>query len=436
MNFAELIQKRQVFLDGNGLGDDDLDVLAEVLQKSEILEDLYLQNNQIAFLDPRFADALARNRTLRVLNLCENQIGGEGAKLLARAVKANDALRQLHLNGNRIGDEGVESLADALMDNFTLQVMVMSDNGIANEGARSLAVALRVNRSLQQLHLGGNDVDDEGVIAVAGALAENGTLQLIDLARNDVGDQGAESLAASLVANEGLRVLELGGNRIGDWGAAKLADALRSNYVVETVDLGDKVGSHAREMIAAILDDPNRESLREMRREHESSLGQMQAVIEQKDKVIQRKDEETASLLKSIEDRDSFIKALRREISARDEEIADREGRIAAMEADPMRLLAAFIASKDERIEFLEVDRNNSNPIVRTLGERNNAARVERMTVCGCREATRMKDLGDDMNVAKIAETSQNSMEEVMSAVSNDLSTDSCRNVLLPRRLP
>jgi len=53
------------------------------------------------------------NTTLLVLDMNNNIIGDEGAKLIAESLKINTTLKILNLSNNNIGDEGAMSLATA-----------------------------------------------------------------------------------------------------------------------------------------------------------------------------------------------------------------------------------------------------------------------------------------------------------------------------------
>ena len=76
MDFDDLVTKKCIDIMGFNLHDSEIDVLNEVIKKSKVLEVLLLANG-------RFTDALAKNCTLRTLNLHSNQISNEGAKQLA-----------------------------------------------------------------------------------------------------------------------------------------------------------------------------------------------------------------------------------------------------------------------------------------------------------------------------------------------------------------
>jgi acylphosphatase len=77
MEFDSLVNKKKIVLTCKNLHDGDIEVLAEVLEKSTVVEEMNLMMNQITLSDDTFTDALARNKSLKVLNLYENKIGAE-----------------------------------------------------------------------------------------------------------------------------------------------------------------------------------------------------------------------------------------------------------------------------------------------------------------------------------------------------------------------
>ena len=77
MAFDSLVNKKKIVLTCKNLHDGDIEVLAEVLEKSTVVEEMNLMMNQITLSDDTFTDALARNKSLKVLNLYENKIGAE-----------------------------------------------------------------------------------------------------------------------------------------------------------------------------------------------------------------------------------------------------------------------------------------------------------------------------------------------------------------------
>ncbi len=99
MDVAHLMKQRVIKLSTKYLTGEKLDALIEVLLKSTVLEKLHLLYCNINLADGKFTNALAENKSLRVLDLIGNKIGVEGAKRLANALKVNSSLVTLHLGG-------------------------------------------------------------------------------------------------------------------------------------------------------------------------------------------------------------------------------------------------------------------------------------------------------------------------------------------------
>ena len=76
-------------------------------------------------------------------------------------LKNHDTLIKLYLYYNEIGTEGAKVLAEALRENDTLTELLLFDNEIGDEGARALAKALEKNDTLTSLDLASNSVSDE-----------------------------------------------------------------------------------------------------------------------------------------------------------------------------------------------------------------------------------------------------------------------------------
>ena len=200
------------------------------------------------------ADALKCNTTLQNLYLGSNNIGNNGAKHIADALKDNTTLQTLGLDMNNIGDNGAKHIADALKDNTTLHTLYLSFNKIGANGAKHIAGALNINTTLQTLSLGHNKIGANGAGHIVGALKYNTTLQELDLAGSEIGDNGAGHIADALKCNTTLQNFYLSFNKIGNNGAEHIADALKCNTTLQNLNLGsnkiEKDG--ARELYNAI----------------------------------------------------------------------------------------------------------------------------------------------------------------------------------------
>lgn len=239
MDFNDLVVKKEIVLRDMGLCDSDLDLICEVISESQVVEELILSSNRLTLGSEKFADALAHNKTLRVLHLDQNRISAEGIKRLAAVLKVNESLQKIVLDGNLLSCREAKILARALMVNKTLQI--------------------------------------------------------VSLGANKIGDRGAQSLATSLRENKSLTAVGLRGNKIGCEGAKQLADALEKNCGIKSLFLDDEK-SHVEIDIQTALDDPKRRIL-----QLEAILAKKDEIIEAKDLEIAKKKAEVSSLMADLE---------------------------------------------------------------------------------------------------------------------------------------
>ena len=110
---------------------------------------------------------------LTSLYLRDNNIGDDGAKVIAEALKVNPVLTKLVFGGNNIG-------AEALKVNPVLNTLWLSMNNIGVDGAKAIAEALKVNPVLTSLDLQINSIGVDGAKAIAEALKVNPVLTKLD----------------------------------------------------------------------------------------------------------------------------------------------------------------------------------------------------------------------------------------------------------------
>ena len=90
------------------------------------------------------------------LNLCNLNIGYEGAWLISNALKLNSTVQTIDLGFIKLGDEGTSAITEALKTNSTLQEISLAVNDIGDEGA--IAVAEATKKGAFSLIGGGDSV--------------------------------------------------------------------------------------------------------------------------------------------------------------------------------------------------------------------------------------------------------------------------------------
>jgi len=168
------------------LSNDDLDQLYQAIEKSKVLKDLNLNHNKLTLTDEKLAAAIAKNKTLKLLSLWNNNVSDEGIKHLADALKKNNTLQELYLGRNNIGDEGAKYIADMLSVNNTLQSIGLSINDITEKGAQSIAACLSKGTSLRTVDVRHNKIGDKGAQSIAEAFESNHNIEYIWLKDNNI----------------------------------------------------------------------------------------------------------------------------------------------------------------------------------------------------------------------------------------------------------
>jgi hypothetical protein len=165
------------------------------------------------------------------LNLANNDIGDEGAKVLAEALKVNKSITSVNLENNKIGDEGAKELAEAFKsENCKVTSVNLGVNNIGDDGAKELAEAFKnENCKVTSVNLRFNQIGDEGAKELAKAFkSENCKVTSVNLRfNNKIGDDGAKELAEAF-KNENCKVtsVDLGVNNIEDEGAKALMSVI------------------------------------------------------------------------------------------------------------------------------------------------------------------------------------------------------------------
>jgi uncharacterized protein (TIGR02996 family) len=203
----------------------------------------------------RAAELLAGFRCLQGIDLHGQQIGDEGAEVLAGSPNLAD-LKLLQLGQNGLGLRGMTAL---LSSRYLTKVEELDLSNNRPGGDWITALASTGPRRLLKLTLEDNQLDGQAVVLLADAVALEGVREL-SRRGNPIGDQSAAALAGSARLTQ-LRKLGLGSCDIGDEGANALAGSSTLDRLEGFTGLGladNRYGQEAARRLRKRLDyDPS-----------------------------------------------------------------------------------------------------------------------------------------------------------------------------------
>lgn len=206
---------QRICLADNGFGVEGLKLICGALEHNDTLIALNLGRNATA--DSKFVEAIsemiAKNNTLKVLELECSEITGEKVQILARALKRNHTLTELKLKSNCMGAEGTCIILEAVGQNPALKILDLEGNKIGPEGAKLIAGLLKTNSTLSQLNLASNGLGPDGANEILNAVQGNTTLRKLSLSYNGMDKRNASPVASLLQNNKALSSLDFSCNR-------------------------------------------------------------------------------------------------------------------------------------------------------------------------------------------------------------------------------
>lgn len=238
------------------VGPEGCRLVTDALRHQQHIRSLLLGTDAIGDIGAAaVAELVEHNQHLEIVYLGCNHITAAGAESLAAVLEHAQHVTGLWLKRNPIGDDGVRAIAAMLRKNRGLRTLDLVNTGVGKTGLASLIDALRENSTVRRLYLGGNDLDSDDAATVAELLGQSSSLEALSLSVNRIGDDGACVLAAALRKNSTLCELSLASNGISACGGAVLLDAVAQHPSLSSLDLGFSPSTRALNVLANTLRD-------------------------------------------------------------------------------------------------------------------------------------------------------------------------------------
>lgn len=218
-------------------------------------------------------DGFLSSKRLISLNVEGNPIGDEGAKSIAKVIRAHDKITHLNVTSCALYDVGAEVLANAFYHNQSLKDIKISRNKISTNGMKSIFQKLSYSRTIENIDFLCNDVSAGlGVTQELTRLFEVSTSikQLNFYKTNCVSFINKESLHG-LSQNRSITSLDLGSTHLSSVGViTSIGHAVaRNRNITQLLLEKSSIGADGLELLShAIYDTDIAISAREKAKTH------------------------------------------------------------------------------------------------------------------------------------------------------------------------
>ena len=162
---------------------------------------------------PKFLEFLNKC-DIHTLNLGKTGLNGSQFELITVAISNKPysckSLKVLNLSNNKLDKENAKLLAPAMEENTSIEFLDMSQNKLGVYGVTLLARALHKNKTLKGLNLFKNTLDVDGSRALGEMLKVNSTIEWLDVAHNRIRPSGLEAISEGILKNKDCKIKTLG----------------------------------------------------------------------------------------------------------------------------------------------------------------------------------------------------------------------------------
>lgn len=241
---------RYLDLSENKFGVEGCKDIANLIADSSCAIEKLTMSKNVNITDEAFlpiAQALAKNKSIKVLQILENSISIQGLEPLISSFKTNNTLqriiwppglrgatmeelrRQVSLNNEHPSVKEVVQKLEAGEKIEEIDLHHLKDRPFSDDAAIILCDVLKGNSDIRSLNFSRNKLTVLAVSYLVEVIEECKNLSFIDLSKNEIDDQGAEMLIHVLETIFHVRTLKVKGNPISESNQERIAQLLVMN---------------------------------------------------------------------------------------------------------------------------------------------------------------------------------------------------------------
>ena len=244
---------RYIILQSCGLNVSDLDIVAELVTRNQLIWLDLTGNEDIADQGiVKLSSCLMNPRTVLVgLILDRCNISQLGVETLCNSLHNNQHLKILDFARNNVCN-GAAAIVELLHQHTALEELDLADCHISAEGVYSLVASLMDNRSLKRLCIVANEMNSMEVsIHMNKILRNNHQIQVLELSKCGLTDDLLATICSSIKDKHSLKLLDVSQNP--QLSAVHLIDLIRNTSLEQLCVAGCDLGPHGWKAVAEAL---------------------------------------------------------------------------------------------------------------------------------------------------------------------------------------
>ncbi|KAL4512587.1 hypothetical protein ABPG72_020424 [Tetrahymena utriculariae] len=207
----------------------------------------------------KFVDRVQKSCQNGKLDLSEQSLGPNSAKIVAEIIKNNSNFSTINLNRNNIKDEGALLVAQAILNNPNICIIDVSNNNLSSQGCQFFFELLQSTESIYSLNISSpdsynrNKMNFETAKSISQMLKVNQTFSFLDISHSLLGPNGLNEIVKGLKQNKSLVYLNLSFNELGPECGKILQPMLLNSKIIELDLSNNKIGNQSLEKIGETI---------------------------------------------------------------------------------------------------------------------------------------------------------------------------------------
>ena len=227
-----------LYIDISSVQDSSSNSISTLLKSHYPLYSLTASNSNLSDSIRPALSMLQSNVTLHELVLRDASLDLLSIRFLTNALMINKTLKILNIGNNNISDRGAKFFS--LCRNVCITDLIMWNCSVGPDGAVSIGTMVAHNSSIKCLRLGNNQIGNDGTKNLVNILRQNDSLQILDLWGNNINHTGARYLKELITSGHSkIFCLVLGANPLKDLGVVCILQAVLDKQVVRQLDIRD-----------------------------------------------------------------------------------------------------------------------------------------------------------------------------------------------------